>query len=274
MSIKNILVTGGYGFIGAHLANQLDDMGYNVTVLDRATNNSIDLNRNINIILSDIRYLDIPRKYDVVYHLAALKSVAESLVYPEDYIATNVWGSYNIVKSFPGSRIVFVSSSTAAENKSVYGITKRCAEHFMNLHPNSVSVRLMNIFGEGQLDLSMAIPAFCYALKHNKKAIINGDGSVQRDFTYVKDLIGELINIGEAKIKGQTEIGYGEPIKILDLYKTLAKLFNKKPNYKIGPPRKGDMKLTCSKYKIKEPKFGLYTGLRNVVRYYISNSDF
>ena len=273
--MKTCLVTGGTGFIGMHLANQLFHYGYKVTVIDKATNNYELLNGGINVILGDInKYVERADTYDYVYHMAALRSVTDSFLYPEEYIETNIWGTYNVIKSFPKSRIIFASSSAAAENKSVYGISKKSAEHFINLFPNSVSIRLMNIFGEHQKDLQMAVPAFCYALKYNKQAIIYGDGSCMRDYTYVKDVVAEIIRIGTSKIKGQTETGYGEPIKILDLYKLLARLSKKKENFKFGPARKGDMKVTCSKYIINEPQIGFTEGLRRTIRYYMSNSNF
>jgi nucleoside-diphosphate-sugar epimerase len=272
--MKTALVTGGTGFIGYNLANALHSKGYKVVVLDKALNNIKHLNPNINFILNDVRKVDFSISFDVVYHLAALRSLPDSFIYPKEYISTNVWGTYNIIKSFPSSRVVFASSSAAAESKSVYGLTKKSAEHFVNLHNNAVSVRFMNVFGERQIDLQMAVPAFCYALKQNKKAIINGDGKLQRDYTYVTDLVTELISIGESRIKGQTETGYGTPISIIDLYKLLARTAKKKENFKFGPVRKGDMKFTCSKYKIKEPKYGFMEGIRRTVRWYLEEESF
>jgi nucleoside-diphosphate-sugar epimerase len=272
--MKTVLVTGGTGFIGTYLANALHERGYKVTVIDKALNNYRLLNPSINFILSDIRSADLKGTYDVVYHLAGLRSLPDSFVYPEEFISTNVWGTYNIIKAFPGARTVFASSSAAAENKSVYGVSKRSAEHFVNMHTNSVSVRFMNVFGEGQREMDMAIPAFCHCLKHGKKAVIYGDGSVVRDYTYVLDLVEELIRIGESKIKGQTEIGYGTPIKILDLYKLLSRVTKIKENFKFGPSRKGDIKRTCSKYKMKEPRYGFMEGIRRTVRWYLGEENF
>jgi len=272
--MKTACVTGGTGFIGSYLANALRDRGYKVTVIDKALNNYRHLYQDINLILDDIRRTDLSMKYDIVYHLAALRSLPDSFIYPEEYISTNVWGTYNVIKSFPSNRVVFASSSAAAENKSIYGITKRSAEHFVNMHPNSVSIRFMNVFGERQRDLQMAVPAFCHALKYSKKAVIFGDGTLQRDYTYVEDLVTEMIRIGESKIKGQTEIGYGQPIKIMDLYRLLARLTKKKENFKFGPARKGDMKFTCSKFKIKEPRYGFMEGMRRTVRWALEDELF
>lgn len=272
--MKTALVTGGTGFIGHYLANELNNQGYKVVVLDKALNNYRRLNPNINFMLADIRKVEFSKSYDVVYHLAALRSIPESFVYPEEYISTNVWGTYNLIKCFPGSRVVFASSSAAAETQSIYGISKKSAEHFVNLHKNSVSIRFMNVYGETQLDNMMAIPAFMAAIKHNKKAVINGDGSITRDYTYVKDLVDELIRLGESRIKGQTETGYGTPIRILDLYNLLARTAKVKPNFKLGPARKGDARHTCSKFKIKEPKYGFSEGIRRTVRWYLEEETF
>lgn len=272
--MKSILVTGGTGFIGYNLANELSTRGYKVTVMDKALNNYRYLNKDINFILADIRKTDFEHRYDYVYHLAALRSLPESFVYPEEYITTNIWGTYNIIKSFPGSRIVFASSSAAAENLSIYGITKRSAEHFVAMHKNAAAIRFMNIFGERQNDPTMVVPSFCYALKYNKKAVINGDGNTQRDYVYVLDLVNEMIRIGESNIRGRTETGYGVPISVKELYNILSRTAKKKQNFKFGPARRGDMKYTCSKFKIKEPKYGFAEGIRRTVRWYLEEKGF
>ena len=272
--MKSALVVGGTGFIGVYLANALYERGLKVTVYDKARHHYKNLNPQIKFELVDICKSIPSNQYDYVYHLAALRSVSESFLYPEEYVSTNVWGSYNVVKSFPGSRVVFISSLAAAENRSVYGITKKCAEHFINTHKNAVSIRFSVIFGELQDDLKMAIPAFMHALKYNKKAIIDGDGNATKDFIYIHDIIDEIIKIGESRIKGQTETGYGTPIKIVDLYKLLARLSKKKENFKFGPARRGDIKSTSKTYKIKEPRFGFNEGIRRTVRWYLEEGTF
>ena len=272
--MKTALVTGVTGFIGVHLANALVERGYKVVGIDKALNNCKYLKPDVNLILSDIRRIEFIKQYDVVYHLAALRSVTESFVVPEEYISTNVWGTYNVLKCFSGSRVVFSSSSAAAESKSVYGVTKRSAEHLVNLHRNAVSIRFMNVFGEYQTDMAMAVPSFSYAIKHEKKAIIFGDGSVTRDYVYVLDLVDEMIRIGESRIKGQTEIGYGNPVTVMELYSFLARTAKRKPNFKMGPARKEDVKYTCSKFKMKEPKYGFQEGIRRTLRWYLEEGSF
>jgi len=267
--MKTALVSGGTGFIGSKLANALYSSGCKVTVIDKATHGDTKLNPAINFILGDIRRIEFCRPYDIVYHLAAISSSDDSYVYPEDYITTNVWGAYSIVKAFPDARVVFSSSHAATDPHNVYGITKKSAEHFINMHKNSVAVRFMNVFGEGQTDLMQAVPAFCTALKQNKKAIIFGNGKATRDWLYVHDLVDELIRIGNSKIKGTTEIGYGSAISTLDMYNLVARTAKKRPNLKFAPARNWDYSHVGSKYKIREPRYGLKEGLRRTVRWYM-----
>ena len=271
---KTACITGGSGFIGHYLANELDNRGYKVTVIDIAYNNCKYLNKNVNFILKDIRTGGLPGKYDYVYHLAAKRSIPESFIYPQDYMSTNIWGTWNVIKSYPSARIINISSSAVLGLKSIYGITKKSAEQFTNLHRDRINVRLMNIFGERQLDIDIAVPAFMYALKHKTIAYIHGDGTIERDYTYVLDVIDELIKIGEGKLRGTTEIGYQKPIKIRELFDLLCRVSKRKTELVYDAPRREDMKRTCSKYKINEPKYGFSEGIRRTVRFYLKNKDF
>lgn len=270
--MKTALVFGGSGYIGSQLANALCDSGHKVTVIDKATHRGITLNPSIDFILADIRSIDFCRPYDIVYHLADISSSSDSFVLPNEYITTNIWGTYNIIKSFPETRVVFASSHAATDAHNVYGITKKSAEHFVNLHKNSVSVRFMNVFGEHQPLFNQAVPIFCTALKQNKKVVLFGNGKAQRDWIYTPDLVDELIRIGNSKIKGITETGYGTSISTYELYHLIARTAKKKANWKFAAARTWDYSHPGSKYKIKEPKYGFGEGLRRTVRYYLEGS--
>jgi nucleoside-diphosphate-sugar epimerase len=267
---KSVLVFGGAGFIGSCLAEGLCYKGYQVTIFDKALDNYVNIPDKIGIVLGDIRDGKLPAgKYDYIYHLADLNSIPLSSVHPEDYISTNIWGTQNIIQSYPETRTLFCSSFSAMESKNVYGASKRSAEHFLSLHKNSVSVRLPNIFGERQKDLSLVVPSFCYALKYNKKAVIYGNGKIKRDYVYVWDLVGELIRIGESRIKGLTETGYGDMLSTLELYNILSRIAKKPRNVSFAPARKEDIQYPQSKYIIKEPKYGLTEGLRRTMHWYL-----
>lgn len=266
-----ILVTGGTGFIGHHLANELQKRGNDVVVIDRALNNWKFLNPKIELILGDICTMDLSGKYDCVYHLAALRSVPESFFYPEEYINVNLWGTSRLVKAFPETRFVFISSSAARERMSPYGITKRAAECMVCFHRNAISIRLMNVFGERQTDVQMAFPAFCHALKTGGQAIIYGDGTITRDFTYVGDVVREIISLGESKSNIVIDTGYGMPMTIMELYKALAKEFKKKEEVCFASDRRGDMIETCAKNIMSKPKYGFKKGLKRTVEWYKKN---
>ena len=274
--MKKILVTGGAGFIGHHLSNELHKDGYDVTVFDINHSNRKLLNPDIKFSMYDIRNPLPKEDFDTVFHLAALISVPNSFDEAEDYISTDIWGTYNVMNTYKDARIINISSSAAEGKESVYGIAKESSEKLANLSifPKSVSVRLMNIYGEGQLKLDMAVPAFAYALKHNEQAKIFGDGTILRDYTYVHDLVDELIKIGEGDQYGVIETGYGTPIMIKDLYVLMAKLANKKENYEFYPPRLGDVPITCAREIMEEPKYGFEEGLKRTIDWYFKEEGF
>lgn len=265
--MKTALVIGGMGYIGEKLANELHSRGYMVTVVDKATHGNTKLHPGISFILADIRKLDFCKSHDIVYHLADTND--DDSVFPESYITTNIWGTYNIIKSFADSRVVFASSGAAIDAHNVFGICKKSAEHFVMLHKNSVAVRFDNIFGEDQPDMMQAVPSFCRALKDNKKAIIYGNGKTTRDWVYIHDIVDELIFIGNSGIKGITEAGYGTAISTLEMYNLLARTAKKKPNFKFAPARSWDYSHGGSKHKIREPRYGLAEGIRRTVRSYM-----
>ena len=267
--MKTVLVTGGTGFIGVYLANELSDRGYTVTVYDKARNRFRYLNPQVGFELIDIRDHIFEGSFDYVYHLASSVSLANSIPRAEDHISTNIWGTYNIVESFPGSRVVFLSSIFAADANSFHGLNKKCAEHFINTHKNSVSIRIGSIFGEGQATTGSKIPLFVSKLKHNEKVNVKNNNCQKIEYTYVRDLVREIIRIGESKIKGQTETGYGSPMKELELYKLIAKISKSKENFKLVPTKKRPSIINIIKSKIKEPRYGFLEGLRRTIRWYL-----
>ena len=106
--MKTALVCGGTGFIGVYLANALNERGYKVTVYDKARNGYKYLNPQIDLELVDIRDHEFIQSFDYVYHLAAPSPVWDSSPMAEEHVSTNIWGTYNIVRSFPASRVVFL----------------------------------------------------------------------------------------------------------------------------------------------------------------------
>lgn len=264
--MKTALVTGGAGFIGHHLCNELARRGYRVTAVDKVDTNAMYLTKNINFIVCDIRKIAFHRVYQYVYHLATLNN---EVFHNDEMISTNVWGTYHIAKSFTSSRAVFASSYKALDTNDIYGTSLKCAEHYMNMHKNSVCIRLPEIFGEESYDND--VYNYFDIIKNKKKIKIVDNKLI--DYVYVKDIVAELIKIGESRIKGITETGYGYPLKQSDLYKIINSICKTGKQLEIDPVRKGKIIRVKSKYKINEPQYGFAEGLRRTMRWYMEKKQ-
>jgi len=280
----NVLVTGGCGFIGSHLVEELAKRGNIVTVVDDLStgflsnlnsienNNSVDLHAFISI--CEEKKLPFPiaqKQFDVVYHLAAKRSVPLSFKEPQEFINVNITGTSNILEKYPDSRIVNISSSSAQYCLSPYGITKKTAELLTALHPNSVSLRLFNVFGERQADCGAIVPEFAKLMLAGKQPTIYGNGLQTRDFTYVKDVVNELIEYGQGKykkLKGQVyDVGYGKSHTVESVFEKIANQtkFNDSPIY--TKQRQGDIRFSQAYDIIDKPKYGFEKGLERTIKW-------
>lgn len=221
---KDILVTGGAGFIGSNLVDSLLADGNRVTVLDNfATGKMENIQHNIGrgdfeLITGDIRDYETCQKAtagkDVVFHEAALGSVPRSIKDPMTSTAVNVVGFVNMLFASHENgvkRFVYAaSSSTYGDSKTLpkvedkigkplspYAITKYVDELFAgNFHDlygiDVVGLRYFNVFGRRQDPdgaYAAVIPKFALALIGHNPPTINGDGSYSRDFTYIDNVI-------------------------------------------------------------------------------------
>jgi len=278
------IVTGGFGFIGSHLVNELMGRDCEVVVIDDLSHGEVHniTSKNLHSEKFSFNIDDISDwmgkipDVDVIYHLAAKHVVPQSFKTPDEYWDTNVKGTYNLFKTYPKTRIVNISSSAAVECISPYGVSKRAAEiiSMMPQFENIISLRLFNVFGERQPDCGAVVPAMLKPMLKGEPPVIHGDGSQKRDFTYVGDVVSELIKYGSGAYREMTEprdIGYGKPRSIKDLFKAMAEQiqFNKKPN--LVKRRKGDIDFSCSTKPIITPRFGFDDGLKRTVKWYKEN---
>ena len=247
-----ILITGHKGFIGSHLAKLVGDF------------DGIDLKEGC-----DIRGQLPDVKYTHIFHLAAKRSVPESIKNPRDFIETNCWGTQNLLQTYPGARIVNVSSASASEPLSVYGATKLFGETVAANHPNCLSIRLYNVFGEGQpFESGALIPRAIYSKLTGRPMTIYDGGIQKRDFTYVGDVVDQLkFYMFDTINTGLLHVGYSRAISVNEV---ISKIFGDAPMPDIDfqPKRSFEIVHNQCPYHITNPRYGRDEGLKRTIEWY------
>ncbi|MBT3690442.1 NAD-dependent epimerase/dehydratase family protein [bacterium] len=299
-----ILVTGGAGFIGSHLVDKLIAKKHKVIVIDNLTTGYQKfVNPKAKFIKIDTRskkLLEVFKKErpQVVFHLAAQKSVPFSLKNPALDADININGSLNVIDaslSVKVKKFIFISTGgaiygetkdlptpeTAKEKPdSPYGNAKLTIDnYFKNYYLpvrklNYVSLRLANVYGPRQDPYGEAgvIAIFISNLLNNKQSYINGTGKQTRDFIYVDDVVNACIK-SISKGKGIYNIGTSKEISISKLYSNISKLINeKKVKYKKAIP--GEVirsVLKCQKAKRElnwKSQVTLEQGIKKTINYF------
>lgn len=302
--MKRILVTGGAGFIGSHLVDQLIADGEKVIVVDNlssgALNNINDKAIFYNLDISDRNLVEVfeHEKPEYVYHLAAQSNVTSSIENPEYDANINILGTINILnlcKQYSIRKIIY--SSTAAvygtpfylgidENhpinpNSFYAISKYTSEQYIKTYSRLYGIdytilRYANVYGPRQNYISegAVITSFINKLLNNEQPIIHGNGKQTRDFIYIKDVIEANI-LTLSKGSGQIfNIGTGVRISIIELLEIISKETGSKnmPRYvenRIGDIRDSFFWIEQAKSVLDwEPKYNLVSGLRETILYY------
>lgn len=275
--MTTVLVTGGAGFIGSNLVEDLVSQDYNVKVLDNfetgKKENLSGLDKKIELIKGDIRELEAVKKavkgVDYISHQAALPSMLKSIEEPIPTTEVNMLGTLNVILAARDSsvkRIVYASSSSVYAGidelpkresmkmipTSPYGLTKIANEHYFKIFHDiygmkSVGFRYFNVFGPRQdkkSDYAAVIPKFINLMINGKKPPIYGDGEQTRDFTFVKDAVmANIISFRAKKANGDAyNIASGKQTSVNDLVKMINRILGKdiKPDYE--KPRPGDPK--------------------------------
>lgn len=257
--MKKILITGGCGFIGSHLAEYLVELGYNVKVFDRynSENNwgwleKSKIKKEIEVVLGDIRdfdsVLNASKGCNNILHLAALIGIPYSYISPLAYIKTNIEGTYNILEctklgSFENTIITSTSevygsgiSFPMNENhpivgQSPYSASKIGADHISLSYSKSFNLpikilRPFNTFGPRQSARAIIPTIFCQA--YDNKTINVGNTHTIRDFTYVKDLCRAYEKLMKSKKKNSYgkvfNVGNNKEISINELILQIQKL--------------------------------------------------
>lgn len=278
-----ILVTGGAGFLGSHLADRLMEENTEVVVLDNLQAGKLEninkhmIKSNFQFVQGDIRDPELVRRLvkdvDAVFHLAAIVSVALSIENPALVNDVNVNGTLNLLKASTDSgikRFVFASSSAVyGETKHVpiteqstlrpispYGVSKMAAESYVRVFNDvfglsTVCLRFFNVYGPRQAfsAYSNVITQFLNRIQKNQDLTIFGDGDQTRDFIHAQDIVeASLQALRTDRIGGEVfNIGTGKATTITQLAELLLKVTGKtRLKVKHSEPRKGDIKYSTA----------------------------
>ncbi len=257
-----IFVTGGAGFIGSHLVENLAKENTVIVYDNLLRGSKLSLNKNITLVEENIKDLNKltqnMRECEIVYHLAAFLGVDEVAKNPIETMETESIGTFNVIQACIKNnikKIVYASTSGIygkididkavkedfkVSPSSSYAIAKRYNEIYLKSiyveHKiENFSLRYFNIYGPRQ-DTRMVIPRFFNQAISGDDILVYGDGMQTRDFTYIDDTIEATIAIGE-KCKGSEIINItkGEDITMLELAEKIIKLTKSSSKIKLVP---------------------------------------
>ncbi len=312
-----ILVTGHAGFIGSHLTDRLLEDGHEVVGMDnrdpfypapikernlaRARDHGGFLDLNEDICQADA-YEQVPDDVEMVVHLAALAGVRPSIQRPRRYQEVNVGGTTRLLEFARRrtiERFVFASSSSVYGNNdkvpfseddpvdypiSPYAATKRSGELLAHTYAHLFGLRLIclrffTVYGPRQRP-DLAIHKFARLLDHNEPIPMYGDGTTQRDYTYIDDVIegveGALRWTGTADPGAFQIVNLGESrtISLSEMIRIMGEEMGVEPEIERHPPQPGDVERTWADVTRArellgyEPRTGFREGVRRFVRWY------
>ena len=308
--MPNYLVTGGAGFIGSHVVDNLIARGESVRVVDDfSTGKRINLahHRGLEVVPADLADPGIAEaavtNMDYVVHIAAIPSVPRSVKEPLSTHRANVDGTLRILLAARESevkRVVFASSSSVYGDSptlpkheempthplSPYALQKLVGEHYMRLFHSlygldTVALRFFNVFGPRQdpgSQYSGVISLFTAALCEGRQPTINGDGEQTRDFTYVADVADGVVASCHAPNAGgqMCNLACGGRTSLNRLFEVLKELIGAEVEPIYGPAREGDVRdsqadPTRARALLGfEGKVTVQEGLRRTVEWYRS----
>jgi len=293
-----VLVTGGGGFIGSHLAEHMLELGHRVLILDNfATgrrSNVAALDGEVELIEGDIQSYERVNKAvagcEIVFHLAALPSVPRSVQDPLTSNATNVIGTLNVLLAARDQgvrRVVLASSSSVygsgtgttpkQEDKpttpiSPYATAKLAGEGYArSFHGvyglETVALRYFNVFGPRQDPTSQyaaVVPNFIDALIAGHSPVIFGDGEQSRDFTYVSNVVhANVLAMDAPGVAGKVyNVACGERVTLNRLVGELRTLLGSEVDCVYAAPRPGDIKHSVADLSLARGELGYDPSVR------------
>ena len=240
--MKNILVTGGAGFIGTNLIKTLIKDNYYITSIDNYSTGSKENEiEGVKYIDSDIELIDqLESKFDLCFHLAAQSRVQPSFEDPQESTRVNVNGTMKVMEwaKKQSVKVIYAGSSSKHHDPSdsPYAMTKYLGEEICKLYKKSFKVnveiaRFYNVYGPNEpLDekFGNVIGIWREKVRLNKPLTIVGDGNQKRDFTHVDDIIDGILKIAfsHKNHSDAWELGSGVSYSIKELFNMFKERFN------------------------------------------------
>lgn len=295
---RSILITGGAGFIGSHLAHAVVPEN-DVTVVDNlSTGDRENVPDGVTFVRGDIRddsrVDSLVDGTDIIFHQAAVVSVDRSVEAPIECHSVNVDGTLNVLEAAKstGAKVVLASSAAVYGHPdsvpidegahkrptSPYGLDKLAIDQYARLYTDlydidTVVLRYFNVYGPGQPagDYSGVISIFMDQARNDDPLTIHGDGSQTRDFVHISDVVQANLAAADRDVSGQAfNIGTGQATSIEELAQTVRDVVDAKSSMKYMDPRPGDIEhsqadISRARDRLGyEPSMELETGLSSL----------
>jgi len=310
MKGKNVVVTGGAGFIGSNLVRALAKENEVIVIDDLSTGNLENIkdlidNQSIMFVEGSITDLDLLNKtfknVDYVFHEAAIPSVPRSIKDPIKSNYTNVNGTLNVLVAARDSgveKVVYASSSSVYGDTPVlpkkedmkpsplspYAVSKLVGEYYCQVFTevyglSTVSLRYFNVYGPWQdpsSEYAAVIPKFITRVSNGESPIVFGDGKQTRDFTFIRDVVNANIFAMKSKACGVFNIAGGKRISIDELAQLVMKIIGRDLDVVYDDPRPGDIMhsladISKAKEFDYEPRYSLERGLKETIDWFGNN---
>lgn len=279
--MAKVLITGGAGFIGSHLASRLRELGHEVRVLDDFStgkrDNLLPLEGQFELVEGDLRDRATCERacdgIEFVLHQAAIPSVPKSVDDPLPSHDVNVNGTFNLLLACVEKKVkrfIYAASSSAYGDTEVspkhegirpdplspYAVQKFTGEcyarsFFQCYGLETISLRYFNVFGSRQDPRSQyaaAIPAFVTAILRGESPVVYGDGEQTRDFTYIDNVVhGNVVAMKASATRGEAvNIACGDRISVNQVIKAINEQLGTHVKPQYVPQRTGDVLHSCA----------------------------
>jgi nucleoside-diphosphate-sugar epimerase len=274
---KMLLITGGGGFIGSHLAEKLVALGASVRILDNFScgnrENLKRVNNSVELIEGDVRSSSdcakASRKCSLIFHLAGLSSVTGSMKEPGDTIAVNVAGAATLLEAAikeDVQRVVYASSASVYGDwpktpvteeqvgnvMSIYAASKKLLEDTCDIYSRlygieTIGLRYFNAYGPRMKFSGLEAPVvarFIAAIRDNQEPVIYGDGKQIRDMIFVDDIVEATLCAGAAPSNATNDkynIATGRGVSVQEILGLVSRLLGRKVEASYQPSRQGEI---------------------------------